>query len=198
MFLAISAGTAVALGALGVFIATRPSEFHVERSTRIAAPPERAYALVEDLHSWRAWSPWENLDPAMQRTYSGAPTGTGAVYAWSSSGKAGAGRMTIQKSAAPSEIVIHLEYQKPFRGENTATFTFTKVAGGTEAKWAADGKNDFIAKAIHVVVDFDGLLGAEFEKGLAAMKAAAEGTVKATSRSSERGAEAGRVSGAFG
>src|SRR5215475_5265322 len=68
---------------LAVIIATRPSTFRVERSTRIAAPPDVVFGLVNDFHAWDRWSPWAKLDPGMKTTYGGPSVGQGATYAWS-------------------------------------------------------------------------------------------------------------------
>jgi hypothetical protein len=174
MVVKVLVGLAAVLGALAVFIATRPDAFHVERSIDIAAPPERAYSQVEDFHQWSTWSPWEKLDPEMKRSYSGAPSGTGAEYAWTGNKQTGEGRMTIVDATAPSRIAIKLEFIKPFAATNQATFVFAKTAAATRVTWAMDGKNNFMAKAFHLVMDMDKLVGGDFEKGLTAMKANAE------------------------
>ena len=43
--------------------------FTVERSAHVDAPPARVYGQVADFHSWRSWSPWEDLDPDMRRSH---------------------------------------------------------------------------------------------------------------------------------
>src|SRR5258707_13402864 len=83
-------------------VSTRPSTFHIERSIGMAAPPQNAFAQVNDFHAWAAWSPWEKMDPQMKKTFDGAPSGVGAVYAWTGNDKVGEGKMTIEKSNAPS------------------------------------------------------------------------------------------------
>ena len=72
--------------------------FEVTRSTSIAADPARVHALVNDFHEWQKWSPWEDVDPDLQRTYTGPDAGVGAHYAWSGNKKAGAGSMEITGS----------------------------------------------------------------------------------------------------
>lgn len=62
----------VALAAVLVYAATRPDSFRIARSLDIAAPPEKIYPLINDLHRWREWSPYEKKDPTMQRTFSGS------------------------------------------------------------------------------------------------------------------------------
>jgi hypothetical protein len=171
---------AAALAVLVLVIALQPATFHVERSALIAAPPEVVRARVDDFHSWSAWSPWEKLDPNMKRSYEGPPSGVGAKYAWVGNNEVGEGRMTIEKSG-PSQVAIKLEFLKPFEATNIATFTFTPAAAGTKTTWAMDGKNNFMSKAFHLVMDMDKMIGADFERGLAAMKSAAEASTKAPS-----------------
>lgn len=176
-------GTTVLGTILGTVIALQPPRFHVERSIAIAAPPERAFSQVVDFHQWATWSPYEKLDPGMKRTYSGAPSGMGATYAWAGNGKAGEGRMTIDESDSPSKIGIRLEFLKPFKATNRATFTFVRTGTDTKVTWAMDGNNNFISKAFHLVMDMDKLVGSDFERGLASMKANAERTPATTGAS---------------
>ncbi len=70
-------------------------EFEVTRETTIPASRAAVYALLVDFHRWREWSPWEDIDPRLSRTYSGPDAGVGAIYEWVGNRKAGAGRMEI-------------------------------------------------------------------------------------------------------
>lgn len=173
------------VGVLGLFIviATRPDRFHVERSVQIAAPPENAFVHVNDFHGWSAWSPYEKLDPDMERSYEGAPSGVGAIYAWKSdTNEVGEGRMTILKSERPRSIVIELQFITPFPATNVVTFRFEPTAGGTRVTWAMDGTNTFMGKAVSLFMDFDQLVGSDFERGLASLKALAESASAAPAR----------------
>ncbi len=167
-------GLAVVIALFLIVVATRPPTFHVERSIAMAVPPDRVFPHVNDLHAWNAWSPWERIDPNLQRTFSGAPAGTGAAYAWVGNGDVGEGRMTITKSTPPSQIVIRLEFLKPFAATNTATFTFLPTSTGTTLTWAMDGDKNFMAKALHMFMDMDKMVGGSFEQGLGALKTIAE------------------------
>jgi hypothetical protein len=159
-------------------IALQPARYRVSRSTTIAAPAAVAFAQVNDFHRWTAWSPWEKMDPAMKRTYEGAPAGVGARYAWEGSREVGEGRMTIVASRPSDLIQVELEFVKPFAGASVAEFTFQpegKPDGDrTLVTWSMTGDKHFIAKAIHLVVSMDRMIGDQFDKGLAAMKAVAE------------------------
>src|SRR5258706_11837199 len=115
----------VVVAVLLIYAATLPDSFRIERSAVIKAPPEKIFAFINDFHQWPAWSPWEKVDPALKRSYSGAPSGKGAAYAWEGNNKVGSGRMEILESVPDSRIAIKLDFLKPFQAHNMAEFTLT-------------------------------------------------------------------------
>jgi len=147
--------------------------FEVSRSETIQADPARVHALVDDFHRWPQWSPWEDVDPAMERTYSGAESGVGAHYAWSGNCKAGAGSMEITGST-PERVDVVLRFLKPWKATNDVTFTMTPEAGGTHVGWHMSGNTTGMAALVTKVLKMDKLVGRDFEKGLTRLKAAAE------------------------
>ena len=163
-----------AVVALLGYAATKPDRFRVARSTVINAPPERIYALLDDFHKWGAWSPYEKLDPAMSRTYGGPARGLGSTYAWSSDGKAGAGRMEIVEATVPSKLLIDLDFTKPFQSRNKAIFTLAPEGGATRVTWAMEGSSPYLFKVMDVIFNMDRMAGKDFETGLASLKAEAE------------------------
>jgi hypothetical protein len=157
-----------------IYAATKPDTFRVQRATRINAPPEKIFALINDYHRWVSWSPYEKLDPAMQRTYSGAASGTGAVYEWEGNNKAGKGRMEIADSLPPSQVVIKLDFVKPFEAHNRVQFTLQPSGASTDVTWAMQGPSPYMMKVMHVFINMDRMVGKDFETGLANLKAVAE------------------------
>jgi len=179
MLIKIAIGLAVVgVGLIGI-VAMRPSEFRISRTTLIAAPAPVAFAQVNDFHRWPAWSPWAKIDPAMKQSYEGAPAGTGAIYTWAGNHEVGEGRMTPIESR-PSELIrIKLEFLKPFAATSTAEFTFRPEGGDqTAVTWSMEGRNNLVAKAIHLFMNMDRMIGDNFEKGLAQIKVAAEAAPK--------------------
>jgi len=156
-----------------ILASMKPDVFRLERSTRIRAPADKVFGLINDFHRWAVWSPWEKMDPAMQRTFSGEPSGKGAVYAWKGNKKVGEGRMEILESS-PSRIVIKLDFMAPFEAHNTAEFTLTPTAGETAVNWSMQGPTPFVGKIMHVFMNMDRMVGKDFETGLANMKAQVE------------------------
>lgn len=150
--------------------------YTVTRSATIDAPPERVYAHVIDFHKWGEWSPWDELDPGMEKTYSGPDAGVGARYAWSGNRKVGEGRMEITDASEQSAITIALEFLKPFEASNTTTFTLRPEGGGTNVTWAMTGRKTFMTKVMGLFKSMDKMVGPDFEKGLRRLKAVAEGS----------------------
>ena len=147
--------------------------FEVSRSTTIDADPARVHALVDDFHRWVEWSPWEGLDPAMQRTYTGPTSGVGAAYAWKGNRKAGEGHMTITGSS-PERVEVELVFMKPMDATNQVTFELVPAGTGTHVTWRMAGRTTGIFGVVSRLVPMDRLVGKDFEKGLAQLKAAAE------------------------
>jgi hypothetical protein len=152
---------------------TRPNTFTYARSTKINAGPEKIAPLISDFKKWGAWSPYENRDPNLKRTYSGSPSGVGAVYAWEGNKNVGSGRMEILEST-PRNVRIQLDFTAPFKANNIAEFTLTPQSGATEVVWAMTGKNVLIGKVMSLFMDMDKMVGNDFATGLASMKAVAE------------------------
>jgi len=171
-------GVAALVIAFVAVVAMQPSEFRVARSATIAAPLPAVFAQVNDFHKWPAWSPYDKLDPAMKKTYSGPPAGTGASYAWAGNSQAGVGRATIVESR-PNELVrIKLDFEQPFAGTAFAGFRFRPDGDRTVVEWSLEGTNNFLAKAVHLFMDMDRMVGGQFEDGLAQLKSVAEAAPK--------------------
>lgn len=164
---------AIIIGVL-LFAATRPDTFRVERSISIDAAPEKIFALVNDFHAWRQWSPWENIDPNLKRDYSGVANGVGAAYTWEGNHQIGTGRMEILKSTPSAQIIIQLDFIKPFAARNTAEFNFKPNGASTEVVWTMDGSNSYMHKVMGLFFSMDEMVGTSFETGLKNLKAVAE------------------------
>jgi uncharacterized protein YndB with AHSA1/START domain len=157
-----------------VLAMTKPGEFQVQRATSIKAPPEKIFALINDFKLWSAWSPWENKDPSMKRTYGASSAGKGAVYEWEGNKEVGKGRMTMTESVPPSTVRLDLDFTAPFEAHNQVEFRIESKGETSEVTWSMRGPTPFLGKIIHVFVNMDKMVGGDFESGLAKLKAAAE------------------------
>jgi uncharacterized protein YndB with AHSA1/START domain len=170
----IAVAIVIVVAGILIYAATRPDTFRVQRSVSIKAPPEKIFALINDLHAWSAWSPYEKKDPGMKRTFGGAAAGKGAIYEWDGDKNVGKGRMEITDATSPSKIVIKLDFYKPFEGHNTAEFTMEPKGDNTVVTWAMYGPAAFMMKVMGIFMNMDNMIGNDFAVGLANLKAVAE------------------------
>lgn len=173
MILALSV-VLVCLAAVLGYATTKPDISRVERGTRIAARPEVIFDHIDDLHRWTAWSPWEDKDPNLKRSYEGAPRGVGAVYGWEGDRNVGKGRMEIVASTAPSSVRVQLDFLAPFEARSMAEFTLVPEGDATKVVWTMEGPRPYPMKVMSLFLDMDGMIGRDFETGLARLKAVSE------------------------
>jgi uncharacterized protein YndB with AHSA1/START domain len=173
MFKIIAIIIVLAIAAILIYAATLPDTFRMERSTVIKTSPEKVSAKLTDFKQWASWSPWENRDPEMKRTYSGAATGQGSVYDWTGNNKVGTGRMEIS-DVQPNKVSIKLDFLKPFEAHNMAEFVLEPQGESTKVTWSMFGPMRYINKVMNTVASMDKMVGPDFEEGLAKLKVAAE------------------------
>lgn len=170
----LAIGIAVLIAAVLLFAALRPATFRIERSIDVKAPPERVFGLVNALYNWRQWSPWENLDPDMQRSFSGEFEGKGEIYDWRGNNKIGQGRMEIVDSAVPTRVVVKLDFQKPFEAHDLAQFDIVPMTGGTRVTWTMTGPRPYMERLAGLFRNVDARMGQDIDTGLATLKTVAE------------------------
>ncbi len=171
-------GLAVVIVGFLVVVALQPSQYRVARTAHIAAPPEALFPYVNDLHKFQVWNPWAKIDPAAKQTFDGPEAGIGAVSAWESK-EIGDGRMTIVESR-PNELVRYkMEFLKPFASTASADITLKVEGNQTIVTWGMSGENNFLCKAMGLLMSMDKMVGDEFAKGLASLKKITEGAQSA-------------------
>lgn len=151
------------------------AQISVTRQTSIAASPGRVFDQLHDFHNWRNWSPWEDLDPDLQREFSGPAHGPGAHYAWKGNKKAGEGHMEVLEAVDPEKVAVRVAFLKPFKSQSLSVFTLTPEGEGTHVDWTMTFPRTLTTRVMGVFTSFDKLVGPDFEKGLARLKAHTEG-----------------------
>ena len=170
IFLVLGAVVAI----FAAFVATRPSEYKVERSVVVGTTASSIFPRVVTFRRWTTWSPWANLDPSMKVEYSGPKGGVGSVYNWKGNDNVGEGRMTMTGALRDQLVDIKLQFIKPWEQTSKTSFTFQPEGAGTKVTWSMTGERDFVGKLFGLFMDMDKMFGPDFEKGLQALKAQAE------------------------
>jgi uncharacterized protein YndB with AHSA1/START domain len=174
MFFKIALFVLVVIVALLVIAATKPNSLQVERSITIHASPERVFSLINDLHSWEAWSADSAGDRTVQKIYSGPASGAGAMAEWHSSGRAGAAKMLIAESVVPSKVSVEVDWLKPFEAHNLNEFTMYAQGGETKFAWQIQASNLYAMKVIGIFVNMESAFGKHMASGLKNLKSVAE------------------------
>jgi uncharacterized protein YndB with AHSA1/START domain len=147
--------------------------FAVSRDVFINAPPESVYERVADPRQWKDWSIWNQRDPAMAVTYSGAASGAGAVWAWKSATE-GDGRMSFT-AVEPGRKVAYDLYFPDFGTTSRGELRFAPEGAGTKVTWTMNGDMGSNPLYHWFALFADRLVGKDFEGGLANLKVLAEG-----------------------
>jgi uncharacterized protein YndB with AHSA1/START domain len=172
--LGIGAVMIAAIAIVLIIAALKPNHFRVERSIDINAPAAKIFPYLDDLRQQRLWSPWDQKDPNMKRTYSGAERGVGAKYAWDGNKEIGAGSQEIMAVKPNERIDVNIDFTRPFKANNKIEFILRPAGSGTNVTWAIHGPMNIMFRAMHVIMSMDKMMNAEFDKGLMQLKALAE------------------------
>lgn len=165
----------VAVAVFSIVVAMQPADFRIERSETMAASPADVFAQVNDLHNFQEWSPWAKLDPKATHSFEGPSSGEGAIFKWSSDkNDVGQGMMTIIESRPNDLIKIKLDFIKPMEGTNITEFTFKPEGNKTMVTWAMSGQNNFVGRAMCLLMNMQKMVGDQFSKGLTSMKGIVE------------------------
>lgn len=147
------------------------NQFAVERTETIDASPQEIFPQIGNLQGWDNWSPWGEMDPNMNKTYSGEPGTVGSSYHWTGNRKVGEGRMTLTDVRPDEKVEIDLNFIKPFKSRNVTEIFLTPEGDGTMVTWRMTGPHTFMTKVMGFIGrSMDKMVGPDFEKGLAKLK----------------------------
>ena len=164
---------AALVAALLIYGAFKPDNFRLSRSTTIAAPPDKVFALINDLRQFNTWNPFAKMEPTVVLTYDSVAAGVGGAYNWQGD-KSGAGRMQITESVPAQRVTAKLDFTKPFEAHNQVDFTVQAQGNGSTVTWAMHGPMPYLNRLMTIFFDMDKTVGKDFESGLANLKALAE------------------------
>lgn len=150
-----------------------PKDITVARSIQIDAPASDIFPYVNSLKATQGWSPWLERDPNVDVTFGGPDEGVGAKMAWASEERSvGTGTQEIILSEPDSQVKTALDFGD--MGTATATFDLVSASGGTTVTWGlySDAGSNPIARWMGLMMD--GMVGKDYETGLANLKSLVE------------------------
>jgi effector-binding domain-containing protein len=161
---------------LGIFL---PHDVHIERQITIQRPAATVFTVLNSYHYFMSWSPWAGRDPAAVTQISGPRRGVGAKMSWRGDPRlVGSGWQEIIESRPNSLLRMHLEFDQ--QGAAESYFTIAPTASGVRVTWGFDadlraGQSKLGGLlAGYFALFFDRLIGTDYERGLAGLKALVE------------------------
>lgn len=148
-------------------------QYAVQRSVTVGAPADKVYGLINNPREWRKWTAWNERDPQMEITYSGPEAGAGAGWAWTSRSE-GSGSMRLTEAIAGQRVAYELHFPE-FDSRSTGALTLTPIAGGgVDVVWSINGDMGANPLMRWMGLAMDSMIGKDFARGLARLKAVAE------------------------
>lgn len=185
----VGGGLAVVAAVVVVGGLVMSDEFGSEASQVVEAPPEVAFAFVNDVRNHEKFNPWKAKDPTMAVTYPGPTEGQGAVYAWTSE-NSGNGTTTFVAVTEPSRIDTKVVFEG--MGEGDGYWLVEPADGGSKVTWGFTSAMGIPVLGPWMVVAFDpgGATQKDFEAALVALKPLVEAEAKAQAEAAAAAAKA--------
>lgn len=173
LFLRLIGGLVLIVVLLAAVSLVLPRQVNVERSAGISAPPDAIFPYVNSLKRTQEWSPWLERDPDVAVTFDGPDEGVGAQMAWVSDQRdVGSGSQEIVSSTPNERVETALDFGD--MGTALAYFTLAGEGSETTVTWGFDTDTGYNPMARWMGLMFDDWVGADYEDGLARLKALVE------------------------
>ena len=150
-----------------------PDRMTVERHVEIERPAALVYAIANDLSRFNDWSPWYPLDSEATYRFDGPAAGAGATMHWQGNDAVGAGTMRIVSSEPPTQVNLEVAFEGFAEPADSAYLIESTSETASRMTWTFDsGLSGPTARWLGLVMP--GYIGADYEKGLAQLKALLE------------------------
>jgi hypothetical protein len=166
-----------ALAAATAWLAISDGKYTITRSIMISTPASEVFSKIVDFRQFEHWSPWEHLDPAMQKEFGGEPGEVGSSYHWSGNQKVGEGTMTVLDVQARQGLDIRLEFFRPFEDRCQTRWEVSPEGDGCIVTWTMKGENRSLPRKLFgLLFRMKKMLASDFDRGLSRLKKYCEGT----------------------
>jgi hypothetical protein len=149
-----------------------PTSYSVKRDVIINRPKEEVFAFVKQLKNQDLYSVWQQMDPNMEKSFSGIDGTIGFTSSWKSKNReVGSGSQTILRLTEGDSMVCQIAFKEPFESINQNYFTTTSEGDtGTRVEWGFKGEFPYPLNLFAVAMDMESMIGKDFQQGLNNMK----------------------------
>lgn len=176
-------GRKISIGIIGIIAVPLivalflPTHYQVERSIDITKPASDVFAYIRMLKNQDQYSVWAKKDPNMKRIFTGQDGSVGFISRWESlDSEVGTGEQEIKMVNADTlEMETELRFLEPMEATERS---YMKVSSLDQKKskviWGFDGSVPYPSNLICLFMDFQELIGKDFEEGLSNLKVVLE------------------------
>lgn len=146
--------------------------YDVERSVTINQPKSLVFDYIKYLKNQNNFSKWAQVDPEMEKRFSGTDATVGFISAWSSDNPdVGVGEQEILNIVDGERIDFELRFMSPFEATEPAYMTTEAIsADKTLVKWGFSGHIDYPMNLTFLFIDFETMIGNDLQQGLDNLK----------------------------
>lgn len=146
-----------------------------EKSISINAPVKKVWGNINSLAALDKWSPWNEKDPNMEKTFTGTDGTVGARQCWKSKEKGvGEGCQSITKIEEPTLMETQIEFIKPFKSFADGYIKLEEDGSNTTASWGFKSTMPYPMNLMKLFMNFEKSMDKDFGHGLSKLKGICE------------------------
>ncbi len=146
-------------------------DINYEKSITINKPIEEVWPNVSSLAAMDKWSPWNDLDPNMEKSMSGTDGEVGAMASWESDvEEVGKGSQTISNIVKPTLFETDLKFYSPYESEAKGYVKLAEKGSKTVVTWGFSSEMPYPARIMLLFMNMEEEMDPEWNKGLGRLK----------------------------
>ena len=151
-----------------------PKNYDVNRSIIIKKSLPEVFQYLKFIKNQDNWSPWNEKDPNMNKTFTGTDGEIGFISAWVGNKDVGEGEQELTGIEENKVVKSQLRFFKPWKSTSDAYLKVEEVKEGTKVIWGFSGNNKFPISIMMLFMNMDKAVGKDFEFGLNKLKSILE------------------------
>ena len=150
-------------------------DFAYETSMTIESSVDNVWHNVNSFHALDQWSPWNDYDPNMKKTFTGEDGAIGSTTSWESNvEKVGSGMQTITEVVPFESIHMDLKFYTPYESEAKGYIKLLETGHETQVDWGFYSQIPYPLNFMNLWLNPEEKLGKKFKKGLNKLKVLCE------------------------
>jgi hypothetical protein len=151
-------------------------DYSIQREITINKTKNEVFDFLRFLKNQDKFSKWANMDPNMEKSYTGVDGTVGFISSWKSKKEdVGSGEQEIKQIIAGERLEYEIRFIEPFEATDKASLTTESISPNqTKVVWRFDGRMDYPMNLMLLFMNFEKMIGDDLEIGLENLKSILE------------------------